>query len=506
MGYFLGIDLGTQSIKVALYNPDNEFIICEDQEYYSSSDASMEEYFERDINIYWDTFSDLINKLLNKERVNPEDIKALSFSVLGETFVPTDENFNPLCSAFSGHDTRGLEEARTITEKFGNDLLQKVSGQPNVEVFWPAVKILWMKHNKPETFHKAKRYLNLEDYIIYKLTDKFISEKSMLCTSLYYDINEDKWFDPMLDFLEIEEKMLPEVMNPCEVVGSISKKASEITGLSTNTLIVLGAMDQIAGATGSGNIKPGVLTETTGTSLAIGLTYVGNLKTVDKKIPQYFHAIKNHYFLLPWSPSGGIALKWLKDVFFNKEKKIYEESNRNFYRVMDEMAAEIPAGSGGIIVLPYVVGSVCPESNANAKAVFFGMTIEHNRKHLIRATMEATANLIRANIDLLHNSGIECCKIVSLGGGSRSDLWCQIKADVCRTPVETLKYGDISAPLGACFMAAIGSGYFKSHEAIIQSNMLKTIKTFNPIVENSTAYDTGYDKFLKLYNRNLDLF
>lgn len=506
MRYFLGIDLGTQSVKAAFYNPENEKLLWNEMEYPIRSGFNMEGYLERDMELYWESMIAVLKNTMSEKKIKADEIKALSFSVLGETFVPTDKNFIPLRKAFSGHDTRGSREALFLKEKFGSDILQEISGQPDVEVIWPSVKILWFKNNQPDLFKKTKRYLNVEDYIINRLTGKFVTENTMLCSTLYYDISKLEWYQPMLDFLNMDSKLLPEVKPTCEVIGNITREAAGITGLSTKTLVVTGAMDQIAGATGAGNIEPGILTETTGTSLALGITFKGGLGDINKNIPYYFHSIKDSYFLLPWSPSGGITLKWLKDIFFSYEKKLAEDSGQDIYKILDDMAAHIRVGADGLIVLPYILGSAYPHSNPDAKLVFFGFTMNHGRPHMVRAVLEATAYLIRENLEAIKEYGIEFKKIISLGGGSKSPLWCQIKSDICNMQVETLEYGNLASSIGACFFAAVGSGYYKSIDCIKNSPLLTSKNVFNPDKENFENYESGYKKYKMLYQKSLDIF
>ena len=499
MNYFVGIDLGTQSVKVTFYNPKSESIFGRGLEYPKTPGRSPEGYLDRNIELYWRSTIDLIKSIIREEDINPKEIRALSFSVLGETFVPTDENFIPLRNAFSGHDIKGSEEAEIIIKNFGSDILHSISGQPNVEVVWPAVKILLLKIREPEIFKKTKRYLNLEDYFIYKLTGKFVSEKSMLCTSLYYDIINQSWYKPMLDFLNIEEEFLPEIKDSCKIVGNITKKASIETSLSQETLVITGAMDQIAGGVGAGNIEQGVLSETTGTSLAIGATFKGDIKKIDKNIPVYPHIMKDSYFLMPWSLSGGIFLRWFKDTFFLVEKNIAENINLDIYNIMDKLAEKVPVGSDGLIALPFLLGSAYPNFNNDAKAAFFGISFSHEKPHFVRAILESITFLIRDNIDFIKNSGISFNKIISLGGGSKSSLWCQMKADICKIPVEVPKYGSLSSSIGACFFAALGYGYFKSLKEIMTNKLLETEKIFEPQDKNSKIYDDIFIKYKNLY-------
>ncbi|MCL5985561.1 MAG: FGGY family carbohydrate kinase [Actinobacteria bacterium] len=505
MEYFLGLDLGGQSLKAALidFNNNELFIVNEDYE----EGLIPENNLERNIDVFWKASRNAIKRLINETKCDPKQIKALSFSITGETFVLTDENFIPVRKAIAGWDTRGEKEVEVINSEFGQSQMYEISGQPDVAVCWPSVKLLMIKNNEPETYKRAKRFLTVEDYLIYKLTGKYVTETTVISTSLFFDMRTDQWYKPMLDFLNIEERFLPEVKKPCEIVGNLSKEAALQTGLSSETVVVTGAMDQIAGAVGSGNIMPGIITETTGTSLALGITYQGDLKNLNSNIPICPHAVENSYFLLPWSPSGGLTLKWLKDEFFKEEIAEAQKIGEDPYNLLTKMAEEIAPGSEGLLILPFIIGIVCPENNPRAKGIFFGLGINHTKKHLARAVMESIGYTIRDIIDMLKESGILPQKIISLGGGAKSHLWNQIKADINKVEVITLKYGDISAAIGACILAAKGCGEFESFEQIANLETFIKIETYyTPNQNNFLIYDMGYEKYKELYKRVKDLF
>ena len=296
---------------------------------------------------------------------------------------------------------------------------------------------------------------------------------------------------------------MPEIVYSGTVIGNISEEASSETGLSTSTKFVAGAMDQVAGAVGAGNIKEGVATETTGTAFAMIVTTNEPVINKDYKIPCQLHLIKGKYCLMPYSITGGMVLKWFKDNFFNIEKDT-NLSDNEIYNLMTSEASKIPAGSEGLIILPYITGAFFPENNPKAKGVFFGISINHKRGHFTRAILESIAFMLRRDLEIFSKNGVRINSIISMGGGAKSDLWNQIKADI--TGLELLVPENTeTALLGAAMTAGTGIGIYKDFEEAI-SKIVSIRKKFSPNRENKKSYDVAYNKYIKLYDKVRDLF
>jgi len=506
MALLLGIDIGSSALKAAMIDEESGLCLIRTVAYDEDWIGEKPDYLERNIETYWEATKKCLKLFLEQDKIDVQKIKAVSFSTQGETFVPMDESFRPLRKTIQGHDVRAQEEAEILRSEFGDHEMYPVSGQPTIDAYWPAVKILWIKRNQPEVFAKTRRYVMIEDYIIHKLTGKFVTEKSLIGTSYYYDIEHQQWYLPMMEFLGITNEMLPEVMNPAEVVGEVKPEASVETGLSTDTLVVTGAMDQIAGGVGAGNVAPEIITETTGTSLAIGVTGRGNLKDYfSTGLPICFHAVKGAYFLMPWEGSGGLTFQWFAREFAALEKLQAEQDNKDPYDILTTFAARVPAGCEGLIMLPYLIGTVGPEPNPNARGVYFGISINHTKAHFVRAILEAIGYVIRANTEVIRKCGIQVSEIRSMGGGSKSRLWNQINADICKIPVSTMEISDTAA-LGAALLAGVGSGVYKQVEATCQSRFLKTKETFVPDSGRTKVYDECYRKYRSLYQHLKEIF
>ena len=498
----ISIDLGTSNIKGAVYDLDGAEIAFKSIEYdlYMPSRGIV----ENDALKYWRTLLDIINYLVFSIRDKPGNINILSISSQGETIVPVDKKGDPLHNAIVWLDGRTKEEAKKIACKFDSEEMFRLTGNPEVNPSWPATRIKWFQNNKPEVFKKAYKFLLIEDYIIYKLTGKFIGEASVYNSSYYYNVFKSDYIDEMLDYLDISREKLPDIVKPGSIISNITKEASESTGLDQNTMVCVGAMDQICGAIGSANIKKGLISETTGTCLAMVATIDKPLFERKTNLPSYLHAVPNLFALLPYSFTGGVVLRWFKDNFCDSEIDESIREKKDIYNLLSSLASKAPAGSDGLIMLPHLAGAYFPEYNSRAKGVYFGINLAHKKGHFIRSIMESLGYMIRANLDSLKDTGIDFDKIISAGGGAKSQLWCQIKSDITGTIIEVPEYTETSL-LGAAILAAVNIGKFKSIEEACKK-FIKVKNVYYPDARNRDIYNEGYEKYKSIYRRLECLF
>jgi len=495
MDYVLTIDIGTTSTKVALFNRDGSLIKYFTQEYKLLYPAPN--IVELSAEQYWSACKKGIQSILDSTRIEPKLIKGMSFSSQAETLVPVGRDGIPLRKAIVWLDNRAIDEARIIRDEFGLDRIHRITGQPEVVPTWPACRILWIKRNEPSLFKEVYKFLLLEDYLIYRLTGRFVEEYSLASSSLMLDITEKKWWQEMLNFVGITEDKLPLLMESGTPLAHISRSAARETRLSEETLVVIGALDQAAGAIGAGNIKPGITTETTGGVLAICASI--NKPIIDplRRVPCHCHAVPDTYLLLAWCQTAGIVLKWFRDEFFSSELDNQDILSGGFYEKLEERITRVPAGCEGLVVLPYLMGASCPHFNPSARGVFYGVSLKHTRAYFLRAIMEAIAFMLKENIELMKKLGIETRQVISMGGGSRSIVWTQMKADVLNLPVIRLETSEV-ASVGAAVLAAKGIGWYSSVEKAIQVFSLKK-DTISPHVDSSAIYTQTYQKYLDLY-------
>ncbi|MBO5888795.1 MAG: hypothetical protein J6Q58_01490 [Clostridia bacterium] len=456
----MGIDVGTSSIKTAIFNEKLEMLKSNNIDYSIESHDNIVEF---EAEKYWEIVKTELENL---------DIKvdALAIDTQCETLILTDDDGNPVRKAIVWLDNRAVEEATEIENHFGRELVYQITGQPEITATGPACKLLWVKKNEPEIWAKTKKIFLLEDYLLYKLTGKFVTEKTLQSSTIYFDINKSVWWKGMLDFIGVPETMLPTLLDSGKYVGDYN-----------NIKVVTGAMDQVSGAIGAGVVKKGIISEMTGTTMAI----FSPCDTVppynkDSIIPCHYN-YDGKYCLLTWSSTAGMALKWFKNALCENYS----------FKELDELAEKIAPGSDGLTFLPYLCGSTMPKYNPSARGSFTGLTPEHTRGHFVRSIMEAISCTLKENLDYLN---LDVQEIRAMGGGSNSKLWCQMKADMTKKKLVTLKNNE-TACLGGAILAGVGIGLYESVESVL--DLIKLKNTYTP---NDVDYTACYENYVRTDN------
>ena len=453
----LGIDIGTTSVKAAVFDESLKCLHSSTADYTLDAHGDIVEF---DAESYWTIVKGEIEKAQAVCKID-----ALAVDTQCETLILTDKDGNPLCPAIVWLDNRATKEADIITEHFGHKKVYEVTGQPEITATWPACKLLWVKRNAPEIWEKTERVFLLEDWILYKLTGKFITEKTLQSSTIYFDIHKGQWWSEMLDFIGATADMLPTLHSSAELVG-------EYDGIK----VVTGAIDQIAGAIGAGVVKQGTVSVMTGTTMVIFLPSESVPEYDEKSIVPCHYNYDDKYCLLSWTPTAGMALKWFKNALCE-----------NFsFRELDDLADSVSAGSDGLTFLPYLCGSTMPKYNPDARGSFTGLTAEHGRGHFVRSVMESVACMLKANLDYL---GLEVDEIRAMGGGANSPLWCQMKADMTGKRLVTLKNKE-TACLGTAILAGVGIGVFDSVESA--ASKIELDKAFSA---QGTDYTECYERY-----------
>ena len=501
-GLIIAIDLGTSNLKGAAYDINGFEVAFESVEY--NLHTPSKSIVENDVNIYWDNILSILKKLTGKLGSRAKEVLAIGTTSQGETIVPIDKNGDPLRNAIVWIDTRSTKEAEEISRSFNAREMYRKTGYADVDPSWPAARILWIKKNEPEVFSKTYKFLLLEDYIIYKLTGQFVGEASVYSSSYYYDIVKFEYISPMLDYMGINKGKLPEVTKPGNLVGNITEETAKVIGLSKDTKVVNGAMDQICGAIGAGNISKGIATESTGSAFAMVVT-IGEPVFDDKgKLPCGPHAVPGLYVLMPYSSTGGMVLKWFKDVFCIEESQQAKKGGKNVFKLLDGLAAGVPAGCDGLVMIPHITGAFFPEYNPDARGVYFGFGINHTKGHFIRAVLEALGYMMRNDVKAIERLGIIIEKVISIGGGASSKLWSQIKADICGINIEVPEYTE-TALLGTAVLAASAVGIY-DNIADASARIMKVKESFYPDNKNKKIYNENFKKYRNIYNNLKDLF
>ncbi len=500
MNYLLALDVGTTSVKVGLFQPDGRCLAIALQEYTLISNSV--EQAELDPNTYWTAASKSIREVIMQAKVDPASVSGLAVSSQGETTIVVDSEGKPLRNALVWLDNRAVQQAEKIKTTLGDNVYE-TTGIPEVIATWPACKVLWIKENEPQVFAKAARFLLVQDFLVHRLCGNFVTDGSISCTTLYYDIIAHAWWPKALEAMGIDDSQLPDLLPVGAVAGNLTPAAAAELGLMVQTKVILGGMDQAVGAIGAGNIGVGVISETTGAALAIQASISEPMIDKTKQTPVYVHSVPNEYLFVPVCPTAGMAFKWFKDNFGTGETAQAAIEQSSAYEILNRLAEAVPAGSDGLVMLPHLMGAFSPESNPSARGVFSGFTLHHGKGHFVRAIQEGVAFMLRRNLELIEKSGVEIKEVRTTGGGSRGRLWNQIKADVCNRPFVTLENED-TALVGDAILAGVACGVFPS----IVDGVEKMVSLHDCILpgDNVNAYEEAYQRYCKLDSSLADYF
>jgi xylulokinase len=500
MEFLLAVDAGTTSVKAGLFSPDGHCLGVGRQEYQLDTPAADRAQLDPDV--YWQACLNTVRTALKQSGAKPAQVKALAVSSQGETTITLDSNGNVIYPALVWLDNRATRQAAFLADQFGKEVYFR-TGIPEIVPTWPACKILWIRENEPDVFARAHKFVLVQDYLIYRLTGQIVTDGSISCTTLNYDRTKNAWWTDVQDAIGIRTDQLPEIVQPGTNVGTLTPEAARLLGLTTGTCVVTGGMDQSVGAIGAGNFKPGIVSESTGAALAIQATISDPMIDQTRVVPVYYHSVPGRYLFVPVCPTAGMAFKWLRDVFFQDEILAAEAGNGDAYDRLTDLAGTVPAGSDGLIMLPHLMGAFSPEPNPVARGSFTGFTLSHTRAHFVRALLEGVAFMLRRNLETIERTGIQIHEIRSTGGGARSPLWNQIKANVCNRPVVTLA-NEETGLLGDAILAGVATGMFHSIEQGCQS--MVSIKERNQPDREAESYVQPYRMYCDLDRQLFDYF
>jgi xylulokinase len=474
MASVLGIDIGTTAIKAAVFDDKGRLQGSHTQEYDLLTPRSG--VVELDAPTYVAAFAAAVKGALATSHVAKSDIVSLGISAQGETLFLLDDAGQPLRNAIVWMDTRANDEAEWIEAQLGRELIHRTTGQVGMSALWPASKLLWIKRNEPEIFDRTAKVMLIEDYFVYLLTGRVVSEDSLLCSTMLWDINTRTYWPAMLDLLGLDEAQLPEILHPGSPVGKVSAAAADQFGLGSDTLICLGALDQACGAIGVGNVKPGIFSESTGAALTSVAMSTKPVIDPSGQMPCFASGIPGMYMIHAFS-TGGMAIRWFRDAFWAAEVAAEAAGGINAYTAIDQAVLRTPPGAEGLRVLPHLQGSGPPDSDSYAKGVFLNVTLAHNRDHFARGIMEGVTMVLLRMVEATQALGVDVAEIRSLSGGAKSPVWCQIKANAAGLPVRTMKTTDYAACLGAAILAGVGAGVWSS-----------VVETASGLAEYETEY------------------
>jgi xylulokinase len=479
---YLGIDLGTSSVKV-LAMDDEGRIIGDVSKTYPVA-YPHDKWAEQDPGDWWRETVAAVRELMAQYDIPRDGVRAIGFSGQMHGLVALDDNDEVLLPAILWCDNRTENECAQITQHFGPDGLRDLTGNQCLTGF-TAPKILWVKNNRPDIFRRIAHIMLPKDYVRFKLTGDYATDYSDASGFLLLDVENKRWSRPMCDYIGIDEAVLPALYESYDVTGTVSDAAKEELGLTGEIRVVGGAGDNAAGAIGTGTVQEGIVFVTVGTSGVVFAPHQNYTVDKDCRLHAFCHA-NGKYHSMGVMLSAASCLKWWTDNI-NKE----QDTNG----LLLEAADTEP--NRKLVFLPYLMGERTPYSDPDAGGVFAGMDMSTTRAQMTRAVLEGVAFGLRDSLEIILDMGIPINEIRLGGGGARSDLWRQIIADIFGRPVSQINTTQGGA-LGAAILAAVGDGAFPDVETGCRQ-IVRVVDTVMPDKDNAQAYDVVYSQYQALY-------
>jgi len=493
----LGIDIGTTSCKVGLYDLKGNMVAQTSKSYPTYQPAPHE--IEQNPEDWWEAVEMAIGQIRRRPKVKMSSIIGIGLSGQTPTQVFVDRKGKILRRAIIWRDTRSVEEARWIRRVIGKRRMEKFLGmdlpiQPN----WPPARLLWLKKHEPQILNRTFKILQAKDFIGYKLTGCFFSDR--WCSKGMVNLKTGRVSSEFFGVLGISEEIVPEIYKPYEVVGRVRKEIGNRIGIPKGIPVVAGWSDALCGMLATGSLSvSGRAFNITGTSEIVGLTTL-SIPKLTYGLMSIPSAITNTVSVL-YGPtqSGGDSLKWAGETLLDVDEKTGTQglSLTGLDSLLSQAESIVP-GSKGMIFLPYLEGERAPIWDANAKGLLIGITRTHRRAHFIRSILEGVAYSVRHLLEIAEKSvGRKVEKIRIAGGGAKIDLWNQIRADVTGRCIEKLQVLE-TGTLGAAMLASSGIGVYKSLNEV-SKQMVHVASLVEPVREHRKQYDKLFRIYKRLY-------
>lgn len=494
MSYLLGIDIGTSGTKTLLIHENGSVVASATDTYPLSTPKPL--WAEQDPEDWWRATVSTIQTVLRQSGVNPAEIKGIGLSGQMHGAVFMGEDNQVLRPSILWCDQRTGLECDWITETIGREKVIELTSNPVLTGF-TAGKIIWVRNNEPEVYADTRKVLLPKDYIRFRLTGEFASEVSDASGTSLFNVTRRQWADEMLDGTGIPREWMPPVYESPEVSGRISDEVAGLTGLKAGTPVVGGGGDQAAGAVGNGVVETGIISSTVGTS---GVVFAfADEPVVDPglRVHTFCHAVPGKWHVMGVMLSAGGSLRWYRDTFAECETAVARSMNSEVYDILSSQVASVEPGCEGLVFLPYLTGERTPYPDPNARGVFFGITLRHDRAHFARAVYEGVAYGLRDSFEILGEMNVPIDQVRASGGGARSAVWRQIQADVTGREHVLINI-DEGPALGVALLAGVGTGVFPSVEQACRST-IKVASSTAPDASRKAVYDLYYSVYRALY-------
>ena len=480
MKYLLGIDFGGGASKATLIDINGKIISENTVEYptlYPEVGAC-----EQDPKDWINALCENSKALISKSGIDSGDILAIALDSATHTSLVCDKDFKPLRNAIHWTDTRSRKQADKLREEMGEEIFEKSFHKP--DTIWTLPQLIWLKQSEPQTFSKIRYIFFEKDYVRYYLTDVFCTDYIEAEGSMLFDCNKMAWDSKLCELAGITAEMLPKIVNPTDIIGSVTENAAKTTGLAVGTPVICGTTDTVMEVFASGAVKKGDVTVKLATAGRICV--ITDKPYPDRHLVNYSHIAKGFWYPGTATKSCAASYRWYRDTFGGE------------YKELDNGAANLPIGCDGLIFHPYLNGELTPYADPMLCGSFTGVRATHTKDHFTRAVLEGVAYSLLDSKLYLDSLGIDYNNVATaIGGGTKGKLWRQMIADTLGIALKTTESSDSS--FGSAMLAGIAVGIFESAQDAVEK-CVKPIDITYPNRDNTPKYREVFKVYKKIHD------
>jgi xylulokinase len=482
--HLIGIDVGSQSVKGVLCDPDGSPRASAAHPCGMTHPASG--WAEQDPAEWQAGICAVVRSLLETTAIDPSEVACIGLACQVDGVVPVDRELRPLRPAIIWLDKRAVTQAGRLVSALGADAVFQTTGLV-ADASHTAPKMMWLRDEEPDVFRESALLLAPAAYLLGWLTGRPLQDHANASSSLVYDVARRGWSEPLLEAAGLDTELLAPIAASHEIAGPLLAEAAAETGLTTRCLAVVGTGDDHGAALGAGVVEPGLIADVTGTAEPVGTVAPELILDSEQLLETHAHALDGAILVEnPGFVSGGSIL-WLAQVLGAQQPDVIS------------WAAQAPPGSDGVTFLPTLSGATAPRWNHRMRGTFHGLSVNHDRRHLSRSVIEGCVYALRDITTRMHDMGLPGAEIRVVGGGARSALWLQTKADVCGLPVRPV-LGPQPTALGAAMLAAVGAGRYPDAGAAARQMVRLGEERYEPEPDRRACYDDGYQRYRQLFD------
>lgn len=499
MNTFLSIDLGTTGLKVALLTETGQWVGSEYCEYPIVSPQPG--YAEQDPEAWWLGLVNACQQLKDKHPVEFEAMAGIGICGQMHTQVYLDGENQILRPAITWLDQRssGIVDAINRDEELSALFFQETRNFATTTYTAPHMK--WVMEHQPEVWKQVRRVLVAKDFIKFRLTGRMVTDYSEASGTLLFDVEKRIWSDRLFTYFGFSRSLLPEALPSDEIIGGVTREASELTGIKAGTPVANGSSDNSAAALGTGMIQPGQVTLIIGTAGVISVCSDRPLVDPQNRTLCWNYCLRDKWITLGITQTAGESLHWFRNAF--DKTRLNGHVSTDVFEEYNQAIAGIPDGSDGLVFLPYLIGERTPYWDPLARGVFYGVSLTTGKAHFIKAIMEGVSFALRHNIETVESLGISIDEIRAVGGGLKSPVWLNLLGKILRKPILTVSVSD-TANVGNLLLCGTALGVYDSLEGAV-ANMVTTDKRVH-FESETKVYEQQYTIFLELYDRLKETF